>query len=111
MPWAITQGLDGPHPVSGTRQFGYEQYIDGSYSFFVRGVDRFDTNVAENAAYMLDAIIGNDDTPNPFFGSDELWESFQVNLNDFVNDEDNEALQTLQHQPKTDPIGMRYNKY
>jgi hypothetical protein len=33
----------GNHPVSGTRQFGYEQGFDGSYNFFVRGVDRFNS--------------------------------------------------------------------
>ncbi len=37
----------GNHPVSGTRQFGYEQKADGSYNFFVRGVDRIDSRGME----------------------------------------------------------------
>tara|TARA_R110002124_G_scaffold250993_1_gene416125 strand:- start:55 stop:1530 length:1476 start_codon:yes stop_codon:yes gene_type:complete len=41
----------GNHPVSGTRQFGYEQNLDGIYNFFVRGVDRFDSNIDENLAW------------------------------------------------------------
>ena len=52
-------------------------------------MDRFDSNIAENAAYMLDALIGDDDTPNPFFGADALWSGFQQKLNDFVNDSNN----------------------
>lgn len=66
------------HPVAGTRQFGYEQNIDGCYTFFVRGVDRFDSNTIEYLAYVRG--LGN-----PFFGSDALWESFQTNLHQFVN--------------------------
>tara|TARA_B110000503_G_scaffold128217_1_gene198882 strand:- start:501 stop:2321 length:1821 start_codon:yes stop_codon:yes gene_type:complete len=69
----------GNHPVSGARQFGYELNPDGSYNFFVRGVDRFDSNIAENVAYMLS---GGD----AFLGADALWESFQEKLNIFVND-------------------------
>ncbi|MCQ0112474.1 hypothetical protein [Zhouia amylolytica] len=68
----------GNHPVSGTRQFGYEQNSNGSYNFFVRGVDRFESNIAENLAY----VIGNG---NPFFGADNLWSSFQQKINQFVN--------------------------
>ncbi len=73
----------GNHPVAGTRQFGYEQNSDGSYNFFVRGVDRFDNNIIENGAYMASFL--DNDPANPFFKSDELWESFQNNFNQFVN--------------------------
>jgi len=85
----------GNHPVSGTRQFGYEQTPNGSYNFFVRGVDRFDSNIAENAAYMYDAIFGDGDTPNPFNGADALWESFQERLNNFVNNPNNGGSATI----------------
>lgn len=69
----------GNHPVSGTRQFGYEQNLDGSFSFFVRGVDRFDSNIAENVAYATQ--FGN-----AFQGADNLWESFQNKTQQFIND-------------------------
>ena len=69
----------GNHPVSGTRQFGYESNSDGSYNFFVRGVDRFDFNVAQVVAF---GVSGFDDA---FSGADAVWESFQVKLNDFIN--------------------------
>lgn len=68
----------GNHPVSGTRQFGYEQNPDGSYNFYVRGVDRFDSNLIENTAYILSG-------GNAFIGADGLWSSFQEKLNQFVN--------------------------
>ncbi len=31
------------------------------------------------------AILRYDGKPNPFFGSDDLWESFQTKFNQFVN--------------------------
>jgi len=70
--------FSGNHPVSGTRQFGYELNNDGTYNFFVRGVDRFDSNLIENISYILTG-------GNPFFGADDLWESFQTKLNNFIN--------------------------
>ena len=75
----------GNHPVSGTRQFGYEQNANGSFNFFVRGVDRIDSNGAENILYLLDWATGDEEEPNPFFGADDLWESFQNNIRDFAN--------------------------
>ena len=49
----------GNHPVSGTRQFAYVQNPDGSFDFFVRGVDRFDQNGAENFAFIIDYVSGD----------------------------------------------------
>ena len=69
---------DSNHPVSGTRQFGIEQMPNGSYNIYVRGVDRFTSNLQENAAYMVGLS-------NPFFAADNLWESFQENINQFIN--------------------------
>jgi hypothetical protein len=69
----------GNHPVSGTRQFGYETNADGSYSFFVRGTDRFNSNIVENLVYGI--TFGGD----VFSGADTLWESFQTKLKDHVN--------------------------
>ncbi len=67
----------GNHPVAGTRQFGYEQNNDGSYNFFVRGVDRFDSNMVENLAYIVNR-------GEAFANSDDLWESFQRKFDQFV---------------------------
>lgn len=75
----------GNHPVSGTREFGYEQNSDGSYNFYVRGVDRFDNNLVENAAYIRGG-------GNPFFGADNLWRSFQIGLEAYVNIHDGVAI-------------------
>ena len=61
---------DNSHPVSGTRQFGIEQNTNGSYNIYVRGIDRFQSNLQENVAYAI--RLGN-----PFFDADNLWESFQ----------------------------------
>lgn len=71
----------GNHPVSGTRQFGFETVPSRSgpsYNFFVRGVDRFDSNIIQNFANVR--FLGE-----PFTGADDLWESFQNNLDQFVN--------------------------
>lgn len=83
----------GNHPVSGTRQFGYED-LNGSYNFFVRGVDRFESNIVENAAYV--GTLGN-----PFFGADALWESFQNEVMEFVNN--NEGSSTINTPIKNRP--------
>jgi len=68
----------GNHPVSGTRQFGYETNLNGSYNFFVRGTDRFNNNLVENLAWALQG-------GNAFEGADDLWESFQNKLKAYVN--------------------------
>jgi len=70
--------FDNSHPVSGTRQFGIEQNSNGSYNIYVRGVDRFSSNLQENVSYAIS--LGN-----PFFGADNLWESFQKKTMEFVN--------------------------
>ena len=71
----------GNHPVSGTRQFGFEQNPDGSYDFFTRGVDRIDSRGMELLAGS--AIFG---------GADDLWTSFQNGLSQFVNSNVNEPV-------------------
>lgn len=86
----------GNHPVSGTRQFGYETNTDGSIDFFARGVDRFDSNLIENVSYARG--LGN-----PFFGADNLWESFQDKINDFVNDPINGGSSSINNPIKSRP--------
>jgi hypothetical protein len=75
----------GNHPVSGTRQFGYEENADGTFNFFVRGVDRFNESGVENTSHILDWVFGDEDTTNAFDGAHDLWETFQTKTNDFVN--------------------------
>jgi hypothetical protein len=72
----------GNHPISGTRQFGIEPNSSGGYNIYVRGVDRFESNIQENASYMASFVAG--DPQNPFFAADNLWESFQSKINNFV---------------------------
>jgi len=76
----------GNHPVGGTRQFGFEANANGGYNFYVRGVDRFDSNIVENTLYL--ATLGE----NPFFGADALWASFQNKLKEFVNSKGGNAV-------------------
>jgi hypothetical protein len=79
MPWGIPQGLDGPHPVSGNRQIGYEMNSNGTYTFYARGVDRMESNFDVGIAnYMTGG--------NPFNGADALWNSFQEKVQNFTND-------------------------
>jgi hypothetical protein len=66
-------GSDGTHPVSGNRQFGYKVNPNGTFEFYTKGADRLTTwfhNLIE---------------PLAFNGADNLWESFQDHIKDFVN--------------------------
>ncbi|MFC3198149.1 hypothetical protein ACFOET_11055 [Parapedobacter deserti] len=77
--WTFSTIFDpkyGNHPVSGNRDFGYEQNDDGSYTFYTRGVDRLTTFVVA----LLQSVSGV-----PFNRADELWASFQNKINDYVN--------------------------
>jgi hypothetical protein len=74
----------GNHPVSGTRQFGYEMHSDGSYNFFVRGVDRINS-------FFQELFIETFTNADQFLGADLLWYTFQENLKNFVNDNGGQA--------------------
>lgn len=89
----------GNHPVSGTRQFGYELNTDGSYNFFVRGVDRFDS-------FFIGSITTILTQHNAFQGADELWIAFQNNINAFVNNPLNGGESTI-----IPPVTNRVNWY
>lgn len=74
----IEAPYDDSHPVSGTREFGIEQMPNGSYNIYVRGVDRFTSAIQEVAVYIM--TFGD-----PFAFADNLWESFQENTEEFIN--------------------------
>jgi len=65
---------DNQHPVSGNRFFGYKSNNDGSYTFFAIGADRL--------TGYLDNRFGD---PLAFLQANKLWESFQLNIVNFVN--------------------------
>jgi hypothetical protein len=66
--------------VSGTREFGYELNLDGSYNFYTRGVDRFTQRLTSE---LVADILSSG---NPFQGADELWVSFQDGIKKFVDE-------------------------
>ena len=72
---------DALHPVSGTREFGFKQALDGSYTFYTRGVDRITTRLNE--------LIGERKT---FDGADGLWKSFQEKIFQYVQNNGGAAL-------------------
>ncbi|QIH36770.1 hypothetical protein [Sphingobacterium sp. DR205] len=80
------------HPVSGNRDFGYQQNSDGSYTFFTRGVDRI-TN--------WDGTLLQEIAQTPFTQADILWSSFQGKIANFVNqNKGNATINTpLVHRP------------
>jgi len=77
-PWEyFTDGLDGPHPVSGNRKFGLKKNSNGTYTFYTRGVDRFQ-------GYSGHEIIDNVLQNTAFSKADQLWQSFQYSLMFYV---------------------------
>jgi hypothetical protein len=85
----------GNHPVSGTRKFGYKQNLNGSYDFFVRGVDRMNSFIQSTfAQYVLDT--------DPYLGADLLWYAFQTNMNNFVNSNGGNAYIRTDSKKRTD---------
>ena len=92
MPWGYIQGEDGIHPVSGNREFGFIQNLDGTYTFYTRGVDRmtdgFESTAAENGTMISD----------PFANPDALWNSLKNNIYNFVENNSGDA-QPLSNTP------------
>ncbi|WP_202406120.1 hypothetical protein [Hufsiella ginkgonis] len=72
----IKTPVDGAHPVSGNRSWGFTANPNGGYTFYVTGVDRLTTGRHEFAQY-LGGI--------PFAGADALWTSYQNKVAQFVN--------------------------
>jgi hypothetical protein len=65
---------DGNHPVSGNRTFGIQTNSDGTYTFFISGVDRATTPLLNAAA----AAVGWDDAK-------DLWTDVMNNVITYVN--------------------------
>lgn len=67
---------DLEHPVSGNRKFGFTVNPDGTYTFYTRGIDRA-TGFLDNAMQETTGLL--------FSKADQLWQSFQQNLADYIN--------------------------
>ncbi|MDV3952582.1 hypothetical protein CMT77_10210 [Elizabethkingia anophelis] len=80
----IYEPVYGEHPVSGNRNFGFEKNIDGSYTFYTRGVDRLTDAVGTSLQKFSDWTNGL--TTSPFSEADALWTSLQNKINKFVID-------------------------
>lgn len=98
--WTFTTIFDdenGSHPVSGNRQFGLVQNEDGTWSFYIRGVDRTSSsflinslNPADNSQVLsteLESAIG-------FNMADLLWNCIIQNIFNYVNDPLNGGVAT-----------------
>ena len=90
----------GNHPVSGTRQFGYEQNANGSFNFFVRGVDRINSSIV--GALGASVVFG---------GADDLWQSFQNKMKTFVNSNGGSSsiLTPIKNRPDWDKVQQVLN--
>ena len=78
-PWYdVIDGADGPHPVSGHRKFGLKKNAGGSYTLYTRGVDRFQ---GELGFVILDDALAEEFA---FPGADDLWQSFQQGLKNYI---------------------------
>ncbi len=75
----MTSRLDFNHPVSGNREFGI--YPDpnnpGSYTFYTMGVDRISDWVFAFGNTLGNGIV--------FTGADQLWNSMQGNMINYIN--------------------------
>ena len=80
----IKDPLNGLHPVSGNREFGYTKNADGSYTFYTKGVDRITDPFVTLGNYFTSAPgVGDDGLP--MYMADRLWMSFQKGISDYIN--------------------------
>jgi hypothetical protein len=77
----VTAPYDWSHPVSGTREFGYETNADGTYTFYTRGVDRITKSLNELIAES-----------KSFDEADNLWKSFQDKVQIYVTQNGGTAI-------------------
>lgn len=62
--------VDGYHPVSGNRKFGFTNNNNGTYTFFTRGIDRVSSNWNEFKNWV----------GSGFENADKLWKSLMSNI-------------------------------
>jgi hypothetical protein len=85
--------LDGLHPVSGNRLFGYSVDSNGFMYLYTRGVDRFTKPVGNTAiTYLAESFA--------FKKADELWKDMQTKLENYINLPQNGGLAN-KLEPKT----------
>ena len=89
--WTFTtvhDHLNGNHPVSGNRDFGYVTNTDGTYTFYTKGVDRLTTWYTDLAQKQPIEML------KPLYNADLLWQSFQTGIFNFLDDhEGNSTIQ------------------
>ncbi len=93
----IRTPIDGAHPVSGNRQWGFESLSNGTLNFYIKGADRLTTGRHEIFQYV---------TGIPFAQADQLWESYQQKVSAFVNLNGGKAVVggTLKERPNYDML-------
>jgi hypothetical protein len=92
----IMSPLDHMHPVSGNREFGITQNPNGTYTFYISGVDR--------SSDLIFATVNNWSTS--FHKADELWKNVRDKMTKFINDNGGQATrgETRRAQPKWDEV-------
>lgn len=81
----VKSPADGPHPVSGNRQFGCTDNGDGTATFYTRGVDRLTDRIGASVNAVSDWFDGRG-SGVAFNQADALWRSFQGGLTDHVRE-------------------------
>jgi hypothetical protein len=82
----IKTPVDGNHPVTGNRQWGYDTNSDGTYTFYVTGADRITRPFGQLAQTVLSI---------PFDQADNLWKSYQSGVEAFINTHGGSAVKDL----------------
>ncbi|PIF44417.1 hypothetical protein CLU96_1385 [Chryseobacterium sp. 52] len=77
--------LDGIHPVSGNRLFGYFVDNNGFMYLYTRGVDRFTKSLGNFTLTFLAESFA-------FLKADELWKDMQTKLEKYINSPQNGGL-------------------
>ncbi|WP_418121723.1 hypothetical protein ACNFU2_11415 [Chryseobacterium sp. PTM-20240506] len=85
--------LDGLHPVSGNRLFGYFIDNNGFMYLYTRGVDRFTKPIGNATITYLTQNFA-------FSKADELWKGMQTKLENYINSPQNGGLAN-KLEPKT----------
>jgi len=94
--------LDGMHPVTGNRRWGWELNPNGTYTFYVTAADRITDSTGQLVQTLFSA---------PFNGADDLWTSYQKNVSNFINANNGVAFAgpVLRYRPDYDGIKDYFN--